>query len=1466
MNRPINGERRPPTSETDPWLATAPTLLKPQAPSLKPCRAALWALVLAMALPAAALAGVVVNEVYHMSSSGSNAGEFIELYNSGAAEHTFGPDDYLIALSGCPACFYGAGYVQEIFPLDGRTIAAGGFLLFGDNPVAGPFAAPGFTQVSPDFPFSWAPEGSQLGVDETYAIVQLSGAIPQPDDDIDADDDGVIDFPGLVVGSLTDGVYLRYNSGYGYFGALEIDGTDNGVGLVWSGFVRVPDGSGSFFPTANNPDNPGSNEVIPTPDRTYPAPQPAAVAPFEISDCAVEPVTVTGTGLVPGATLTLTRAGEADITGTVDIWSGTYGTAIDADFFPSHAAPGLWNLEVSYPDAQTATLTDAVNVVADTACPWGRVGDLYVISTEVPRVLQFDGAIGDLVGSFVPGGSLGLGVNDAVSGLTFAPNGNLLLSTFGGPAGNGILEYDGLTGALVGEFVTLINFPPSVANGWLESPVDCIFGPDGNLYVVARTEGLVNKYDGQTGEWLGFFAIGGPGPGLDDPHVLRFAPNGNLLVGYGASHPAEPQFHGVAEFHGATGRLVRALGFAGGMDTGTNTKVRGLEFAPNGDLLAVEQEWTPPNWTFPTRDEVLAFDFASGAPLGTFIPDGAGGMGKTNRIMLAPSGNLLVDGLDTEAWGRVAEFDATSGVWLGTFAATPALPPCCEGLGSGQGFEFKPAPPDPLPAPVIAGVSVGQHDACNPLTGVTVSGANLDATATTIKLSRVGGEPPYPDYVGLIVGSSGDGASLTVDFDLDGGIIATGSWDVVAINPDGQSDTLAGAVQMTGCRSARSGNLLATVNRRRGNHTATGIIEYDGAQGDVVGWFTSDRLTDDIGAELYQGNGLAWGPNGNLFVAADSQSADPDARYVIEIDGVTGQRLGEFVPTGSGGLFWPYDLTFGPDGNLFVLHHDLPRPYWGQFGILEFDGLTGAFVRTVVELGSVEKSSKLIFGPNGNLYVSTESAGVVEFDPTTGARLGVFEGSMNSFFWPGIVFSPHTGNLLVHWYGPEAGEVLEFDPQTRALLGIFVVQGACGMDTPGSANGIEFGPDGNLYISSAGMPTGSPHLPPGERAFEQKVLRFDGWTGDNCAEFSFVRHSRGDPVYELSFVPIPGDGDGDWDVDLDDFARLQQCFGPGAPGPDDYWCLRFDFDRDGDVDADDIPGFAREFTGPQEPTPAPPGACCMPDDTCVEAAGPSECSLQYGGAFQGVGSDCASGCPGVGACCDPNNGTCTISTADVCTNGGGDYQGDGTDCATMSCPFGQYHNRIPSTTQFAVAGPGLQLADDMTLEGAGARELVFLDLAVVALTGGPFDVTVELWTDCPGDGGTLIPDTSFTWMGIPDDGDVHLLTVDPITPAVTIPDTVWMTATFTTPESGWIIAEQAETGTTADLYGWNNPWTCNNWFGGNPYAGFWANLRCVEGSSRASGDGQATRLSITKLETPLHIIPAGEGVGLTLEP
>ena len=388
-------------------------------------------------------------------------------------------------------------------------------------------------------------------------------------------------------------------------------------------------------------------------------------------------------------------------------------------------------------------------------------------------------------------------------------------------------------------------------------------------------------------------------------------------------------------------------------------------------------------------------------------------------------------------------------------------------------------------------------------------------------------------------------------------------------------------------------------------------------------------------------------------------------------------------------------------------------------------------------------------------------------------------------------------------------------------------------------------------------------------------------------------------------IGLPGDADADLDLDLHDFAALQQCYGAGVSGSGvDFTadCLLADFDQDDDCDLDDFAAFATAMTGCDPPPTDPTGACCLPDGTCAGGVTEPDCTWYCGGVYQGDGTtcdtvtcpptgacclpygsivcedwtedactrhggthygdgtDCSEGwCP-FGACCDPVDGTCTEKTPGACTATGGSYQGDGSECATTTCPYGRYSNEIDPMTSVALAGTGLSIADDLTLEGAGARDLTYLDLRVYGNGGGAFDVTVELWTDCPGEvGASVIAGTTFTWTAVPDDGYVYTLTVDPVSPAVTIPDTTWMVATFTTPESGWIIAEQAEIGTTQDLYARYNgaTWTCTSTFTTH-YAGLWANLQCVEDSGKSGDrdDAQPT-LRMEALQTPASIQPVG---------
>ena len=73
---------------------------------------------------------------------------------------------------------------------------------------------------------------------------------------------------------------------------------------------------------------------------------------------------------------------------------------------------------------------------------------------------------------------------------------------------------------------------------------------------------------------------------------------------------------------------------------------------------------------------------------------------------------------------------------------------------------------------------------------------------------------------------------------------------------------------------------------------------------------------------------------------------------ILRFDGNTGNFLGEFIPTGSGGLSNPDTIVFGPDGNgddkpdIYVASGDKPgnseEPT--ASAVLRYDGITGAFI------------------------------------------------------------------------------------------------------------------------------------------------------------------------------------------------------------------------------------------------------------------------------------------------------------------------------------------------------------------------------------------------------------------------------------------------------------------------------------------------------------------------------------------
>lgn len=202
-----------------------------------------------------------------------------------------------------------------------------------------------------------------------------------------------------------------------------------------------------------------------------------------------------------------------------------------------------------------------------------------------------------------------------------------------------------------------------------------------------------------------------------------------------------------------------------------------------------------------------------------------------------------------------------------------------------------------------------------------------------------------------------------------------------------------------------------------------------------------------------------------------------------------------FVSSGLGGLDGPSKLVCGPDGDLYVTSQNNDR-------VLRYDGATGALVGTFVTAGSggLDLPVGCDFGPDGNLYVASNSGNsVLRYNGATGAFIDVFVPNGSGLNGPtGLIFGPD-GHLYVA--SRNSDKVLRFDGTTGAALGDFVTAASGGLNQP---RGLVFGLDGNLYVSEE---------------TNDSVRRYDGTTGAFIDLFVTGGSGGLDRANDLAFGP-----------------------------------------------------------------------------------------------------------------------------------------------------------------------------------------------------------------------------------------------------------------------------------------------------------------------------------------------------------
>lgn len=142
-----------------------------------------------------------------------------------------------------------------------------------------------------------------------------------------------------------------------------------------------------------------------------------------------------------------------------------------------------------------------------------------------------------------------------------------------------------------------------------------------------------------------------------------------------------------------------------------------------------------------------------------------------------------------------------------------------------------------------------------------------------------------------------------------------------------------------------------------------------------------------------------------------------------------------------------------------------------------------------------------------------------------------------------------------------------------------------------------------------------------------------------------------------------GDMDGSGAIDLGDLPDFVS--GLLASPPDR--CA--DVDGDGWANGIDVQLFVNQVLSGWACPPTIIGGCCLPDGSCADTSGETDCEA-LGGSYYGDDISCAdASCllPGTGACCLTPASCVDGMSYEDCTTAGGSYHGDDFTCAMVSC-------------------------------------------------------------------------------------------------------------------------------------------------------------------------------------------------------
>lgn len=224
-----------------------------------------------------------------------------------------------------------------------------------------------------------------------------------------------------------------------------------------------------------------------------------------------------------------------------------------------------------------------------------------------------------------------------------------------------------------------------------------------------------------------------------------------------------------------------------------------------------------------------------------------------------------------------------------------------------------------------------------------------------------------------------------------------------------------------------------------------------------------------------------------------------DTHNVVLFDERSGRYGGEFIPA-IDGFFSPDDLTFGPDGNLYISYITDPVTFEGA--ILKFDGKTGAPLGRFDQGRRMLRPYGLAFGPDNHLYVSSfRTDEILRYD-AAGNFVNVFAmgtGSQDGLNGPNDLLFGKDGTLYVTTQGSVAdgtgaiqylfpSQLLTYNINDPAATPSLFAEPEVQTSPFGfvSLLGLTFGPTGDLFVSD----------------FANAIRRYDPTTKQLLDEFS----------------------------------------------------------------------------------------------------------------------------------------------------------------------------------------------------------------------------------------------------------------------------------------------------------------------------------------------------------------------------